>query len=95
MQTLAQAVPLKASNRSKVYIPREHGATAMLLTPIVSVAILARSWHWSELAVLAAASPPWPQKILAVLLVRQQLVWKQRSPELPAAVRWFLGWTWC
>ena len=29
----------------------------------------------------------------AVLLVRQQFVWKQRSPDLPAAVRWFLGWS--
>ncbi|MFZ0392952.1 MAG: YwiC-like family protein [Terracidiphilus sp.] len=93
MQTLAQAVPLKASNRGKVYLPREHGATAMLLTPIVSVAILARSWHWSELAVLAAAFAAMAAKDPAVLLVRQQFVWKQRSPDLPAAVRWFLGWS--
>ncbi len=93
MQTLAQAVPLKASNRGKVYLPREHGATAMLLTPIVSVAILARSWHWSELAVLAAAFAAMAAKDPAVLLVRQRLVWKQRSPELPAAARWFTGWS--
>ena len=93
MQTLAQAVRIKASNRGKVYLPREHGATAMLLTPIVSVAILARSWHWSELAVLAAAFAAMAAKDPAVLLVRQQFVWKQRSPDLPAAVRWFLGWS--
>jgi hypothetical protein len=93
MQTVAQTDGTNASNRGKVYLPREHGATAMLLTPIVGVAILARSWHWSELAVLAAAFAAMAAKDPAVLLVRQQFVWKQRSPELPAAARWFLGWS--
>jgi hypothetical protein len=97
MQTMAQAVPARVSaresNRGKVYLPREHGATAMLLTPIFAVAILARSWHWSELAVLAAAFAAMAAKDPAVLLVRQQFVWKQRSSELPAAVRWFIGWS--
>lgn len=93
MQTLAQGIGAEASNRSKVYLPREHGATAMLLTPIFSVAILARSWHWRELAVLAAAFAAMAAKDPAVLLVRQRLVWKQRSPDFPAAVRWFLWWS--
>ena len=92
MQTLTGAVPPTVSNRAKVYLPREHGATAMLLTPIFSVAILARRWHWSELAVLAAAFAAISAKDPAVLLMRQRLVWKQRSPESPAAFRWFLGW---
>jgi len=64
----------------------------MLLTPIFSVAILARTWRWSELAVLIAAFAAMSAKDPAVLLVRQQLVWKRRSPELPAARQWFLGW---
>ena len=37
------------------FLPREHGATAMLFTPIVCAAILSRAWHWSELATLTAA----------------------------------------
>lgn len=93
MQTLAQTVPAKASGRSKTYFPREHGATAMLLTPIFGVAILARTWHWSELAVLAAAFAAISAKDPAVLLIRQRFVWKQRSPDAPAAARWLLGWT--
>lgn len=92
MQTLAQALPAKATNRTKLYLPREHGATAMLLTPIFSVAILARAWHWSELAVLAAAFAAMSAKYPAVLLVRQQFVWKRKSPDAPAALQWFLGW---
>jgi hypothetical protein len=93
MQASAQAVPAKASNRPKAYLPREHGATAMLLTPIASVAILAQTWHWSELAVLTAAFAAISAKDPAVLLMRQRFVWKQRSPEVPAASRWHLGWS--
>jgi hypothetical protein len=91
MQTLAQAVPAKASNRPKIYLPREHGATAMLLTPIFSVAILARTWRWSELAVLTAAFAAMSAKDPAVLLVRQRLVWKQRNPD--SAALWLIGWS--
>ena len=92
MQTFAQAVPAKISNRSKVYLPREHGATAMLLTPIFSVAILARTWHWSELAVLMAAFAALSAKDPAVLLMRQRFVWKRSSPESSVASQWLLGW---
>src|SRR5579863_8554487 len=80
MPSLAPPIPAKPSNRGKVFLPREHGATAMLLTPIFSVAILARKWHWSELAVLAAAFAAMAAKDPAVLLVRQRFVWKQRNP---------------
>lgn len=93
MQTLEQAVPAKASHRPKAYLPREHGATAMLLTPIFSVAILARAWRWSELAVLAAAFAALSAKDPAVLLVRQRFVWKQKSVESSAAFQWLLGWS--
>jgi hypothetical protein len=93
MQASAQAVPAKASNRPKAYLPREHGATAMLLTPIFSVAILARTWHWSELAVLMAAFAAISAKDPAVLLVRQRFVWNQRNPDSSAASQWLLGWS--
>lgn len=93
MQALAQTVSAKASNRTKAYLPREHGATAMLLTPIFSIAILARTWHWSELAVLLAAFAAMSAKDPAVLLIRQRFVWKQRNPESPGALRWLLGWS--
>lgn len=93
MRTVAQAIPAKASNRPKIYLPREHGATAMLLTPIFSVAILARTWHWSELAVLTAAFAAMSAKDPAVLLVRQRFVWKQKNPDSSAAAPWFIGWT--
>jgi hypothetical protein len=91
MQTLTQAIP--ATHRSKVYLPREHGATAMLLTPVVGVAILARTWHWSELAVPLAAFAAMAAKDPAVLLVRQRFVWKQKSPDAAAAARWLAGWS--
>ena len=92
MTTLAQTPPATAPQRAKLYLPREHGATAMLLTPIVAVAILARAWHWSELAVLAAAFAAISAKDPAVLLMRQRFVWKKPSPEASAAARWLIGW---
>src|SRR5579871_3271545 len=93
MQTLVREVPAKSSNRRKWYLPREHGATAMLLTPIFCVAILARTWHWSELAVLMAAFAALSAKDPGVLLIRQQFVWKQRSPESSTASKWLSGWS--
>jgi hypothetical protein len=92
MHTLAQTIPATAPQRTKLYLPREHGATAMLLTPIVAVAILARAWHWSELAVLAAAFAAISAKDPAVLLMRQRFVWKKPSPEAAGAARWLIGW---
>ncbi len=73
-------------------LPREHGATAMLLTPIVCAAILSREWHWSELVTLTAALAALAAKDPMVVLARQRLVWQQRHPETAAAVRWFAGW---
>jgi hypothetical protein len=65
----------------------------MLLTPIFSAALLARAWRWSELAVFAAAFAAMSAKDPAVVVMRQQFVWKQRSPETPAAVRWLIIWS--
>ncbi len=92
MNTLAQTLPATAPQRTKLYLPREHGAPAMLLTPIVAVAILARAWRWSELAVLAAAFAAMAAKDPAVLLMRQRFVWKKPSPESAVAARWLIGW---
>ena len=74
------------------YLPREHGATAMLLTPIVCVVILAREWRWCELATLTAAFAALAAKDPMVVLARQRFIWKQRHPETAAATRWFAGW---
>jgi YwiC-like protein len=93
MQAPARALPVTASNLHKAFLPREHGATAMLLTPIFSVAILARTWHWSELAVLAGAFAAIAAKDPAVLLMRQRFVWKRRSPESHTASQWLLRWS--
>jgi hypothetical protein len=90
MQTHGNSGPRE---RSKRYLPREHGATAMLLTPIAAVAILARTWHWSELATLAAAFAALAAKDPLVVLLRQRFVWKQPNPDTPAARRWFAGWS--
>ena len=92
-----QANTNKAKNaRPNVsFLPREHGATAMLLTPIISVAILAREWRWSELATLAAAFAALAAKDPMVVLARQRFVWKQSHSETAAAARWFAGWVAC
>lgn len=93
METSTETAGARPSTRTKVYLPREHGATAMLLTPIFSVAILARTWHWSELAVLTAAFAAISGKDPAVLLLRQRYVWKRPSPEAPAAALWLGIWS--
>jgi hypothetical protein len=79
-------------HKSGWFLPREHGATAMLLTPIVCVAILSRAWRWSELATLTAAFAALAAKDPMVVLARQRFVWKQRHPETASAARWFVGW---
>jgi len=85
-------------NRSTVpqkklmFLPREHGATSMLFTPIVCAAILARGWRWAELATLTAAFAALAAKDPLVVLARQRFVWKQPHPETVIAARWFAGW---
>ncbi|MGP8269246.1 MAG: YwiC-like family protein [Terracidiphilus sp.] len=74
------------------FLPREHGATAMLLTPIVCVAILVHQWRWCELATLTAAFAALAAKDPMVILARQRFIWKQPHPETVVAVRWFAGW---
>ncbi len=64
----------------------------MLFTPMICAAILARQWHWSELAAGTAAFAALAGKDPLVVLARQRLVWKQRHPETTAAAQWFTGW---
>jgi len=91
--TAHERVSLSNSPRATHYFPREHGATAMLLMPIFSVAILARSWHWSELAVLGASFAAISAKDPAVVVIRQKFVWKQMHRETPIALVWLVGWS--
>ena len=88
--TMSNVYPLK---QSTWFLPREHGATAMLFTPIVCAAILSHSWRWSELATLTAAFAALAAKDPMVVLARQRFVWKQWHEETSAALRWFAGWT--
>ena len=82
----------RETHKSGWFLPREHGATAMLLTPIVCAAILAREWRWCELATLTAAFAALAVKDPIVVLARQRFVWKQWHPETAAAVRWLVAW---
>jgi hypothetical protein len=67
--------------------PREHGATAMLLTPFFSAAVLLRHVSWTEAVALIAIVSAFAAKDPLVALVRQRLVWKQEHPETRAARR--------
>jgi hypothetical protein len=77
--------------KKTIYLPREHGATAMVITPIICAAILARTWNWAELATLAAAFAALAAKDPLVVLMRQRFVWKQPNAATPIAARWFAG----
>jgi hypothetical protein len=70
------------------FLPREHGATAMLLTPFLCAAILARQVRWLELVALAAIACGFLIKDPLVVLARQRLIWKQKHLETRAARRW-------
>lgn len=74
------------------YLPREHGATAMLITPIVCAAALAREWRWAELATLAGAFAAMAAKDPLVLLLRERFAWKRPHPDGPAAQAWLAVW---
>jgi hypothetical protein len=81
------------TKQSTWFLPREHGATAMLFTPLVCAAILSRAWHWSELATIIAAFAALAAKDPMVVMARQRFVWKQWHQETATAIRWFAGWT--
>ncbi len=68
-------------------VPREHGATAMLLLPFLSAAILARHFRWPELAALLAAWAAFTSKDPLAAIARQRFLWKKPHPETQAAIR--------
>ncbi|HVO98125.1 MAG TPA: YwiC-like family protein [Bryobacteraceae bacterium] len=70
------------------FLPREHGATAMLLTPFLSAAILARQVRWPELGALVAIVCALAIKDPLVVIARQRLVWKQEHSETRTAMRY-------
>jgi len=70
------------------FLPREHGATAMLLTPFGSAAILLRRVDWAEAAALLAVVLVFAARDPLVVLLRQRLVWKQEHAETREAKRW-------
>ena len=78
---------VREPRRNAWFLPREHGATAMLLTPIVCVAILLHKWRWNELATLTAAFAALAAKDPMVVLARQCFVWKQQHPETASAAQ--------
>src|SRR5664280_929578 len=84
---------VRPQKQSTWFLPREHGATAMLFTPIVCAAVLSHTWRWSEFATVTAAFAALAAKDPMVVLARQRLVWKQWHPETASAIRWFAGWT--
>ena len=79
------------SQSKMLFLPREHGATAMLFIPMICAAILARQWRWTELATFTAAFAALAAKDPMVILARQRFVWKQPHPESSVAVRWLAG----
>jgi hypothetical protein len=74
----------------QTFFPREHGATAMLLTPFAAAAVLSRTASWQEAAALLASATVFAMKDPLVVLARQRWVWKQVHPETRAAIRWVL-----
>lgn len=70
------------------FFPREHGATAMLLTPFVAAAVLSRTVRWEEGAAAVAVFAAFAMKDPLVVLARQRWVWKQSHLETRAALRW-------
>ena len=74
------------------FLPREHGATAMLLVPILCAAVLARQWRWAEVATMVAATAALAAKDPLVVLARQRFVWKLRRPETDLAKKYLAAW---
>lgn len=76
-----------AKGPSPTFLPREHGATAMLLTPFVAAVILLRRFYWPELAALLAIAVAFAMKDPMVVLARQRFIWRQEHSETRQARR--------
>src|SRR5215472_802932 len=80
-------VTTAAKSSGQTLIPREHGATAMLLTPFFAAAILLRRVYWTELVALVAVTCAFAIKDPLVVMGRQRFVWKQEHEETSVARR--------
>ncbi len=68
-------------------LPREHGSWGMLLFPLVSAAILAKTWTWWTVPAFGVAMAGFLIREPLAVLLRQRYVWKQPRPETEAAKR--------
>jgi len=84
---MAIATVKSAKESAQVFVPREHGATAMLLTPFFAAAILLRRASWLEIVALIAIVCAFAIKDPLVVIARQRFVWKNMHPETRAAKR--------
>ena len=78
----------RPGSQAITFFPREHGATAMLLSPFVCAAVLARQFHWIEIFAFLTIALGFAAKDPLVTLFRQRLTWKQPRPETAVARRW-------
>jgi YwiC-like protein len=76
-----------APHDAPAFVPREHGATAMMLTPFFCAAMLLRCVYWQEAVTLLAMALALVVKDPLIVLARQHWVWRQEHPETKAAVR--------
>lgn len=72
---------------TNAFVPREHGATAMMLTPFFCAALLLRHVYWQEGVALIAILVALVVKDPLVVLARQRWVWRQEHPETKGALR--------
>jgi len=84
---MAAATVSPAKDTAHFFVPREHGATAMLLTPFLAAAILLREVNWPELVAFLAIACALAVKDPLVVVARQRWVWKQEHAETKPAIR--------
>jgi len=84
---MAAATTRPATDANRNLVPREHGATAMLLTPFFCAAILLRQFFWLELVALLGIGCAFAIKDPLIVIARQRLVWKQEHAETKPAKR--------
>lgn len=84
---LSATPPSAGAQSATSFVPREHGATAMLLTPFFAAAILIKRLYWPELVALMAVACAFAVKDPLAALARQRLVWKQLHPETRLAAQ--------
>lgn len=85
--TAAETRPTSPTHSGFSVLPREHGATAMLLIPFVSAVVLLQHANWMELVAFIAIGCALAIKDPLVVLARQHWVWRDEHPETKFAKR--------